>query len=170
MNVQVVNPHPPCSRYIASLQLALALALSLICALTLDRPVDAKAPPLATITISTEALAAPVFGAPVVTLLPAGAEVTLTGSAAPGYLEIEYDGEAVWVPIQHTMLGVRPGIDTAVTLTDLPLLDAPMREATVLAVVPEGQTVILTGASVDGYDAGSHNGVGGWLAERGLLR
>jgi hypothetical protein len=30
--------------------------------------------------------------------------------------------------------------------------------------------VILTGASVDGYDAAAHDGAGGWVDERDLSR
>jgi hypothetical protein len=67
-------------------------------------------------------------------------------------------------------LGQRPGIDTAVAVEDAPMLDAPMRDATTLAVVPEGDAVLLTGASVNGYDAASHEGVGGWINERLLAR
>jgi hypothetical protein len=33
-----------------------------------------------------------------------------------------------------------------------------------------GEAVILTGAHVDGYDAASHDGTGGWLDERDLSR
>lgn len=130
----------------------------------------AKAPPLATVTLPADVLAEPALGADVLAVLPAGAEVELTGSAAPGYIQIYYDDDPAWVPAQYLSLSQRPGIDTAVAVDDLPLLDAPMADATVLSVVPEGETVILTGASLDGYDAASHEGVGGWLEERGLAR
>jgi len=32
-----------------------------------------------------------------------------------------------------------------------------------LTIVPAGNTVILTGAQVDAYLAGSYEGIGGWL-------
>ena len=129
-----------------------------------------KAPPHATTILPVDALVAPELTAPVLTDLPADTELTLTGNASPGYLEIEYDGGTAWVPAQYLSLGVHPGIDTAVAMEDLPLLAAPMPDADVLSIVPEGDTVILTGASLDGYDAASHAGVGGWLKERGLAR
>ena len=56
------------------------------------------------------------------------------------------------------------------TVADTPLLDAPMRDASVLEIFLEGQAVILTGASVDGYDAAAHEGTGGWIDERDLSR
>lgn len=143
----------------------LALAVA-----TTGNDASAKAPPLATAVFDTEGLAAPEFGAAQVTVIPRGAELELTGAAAPGFLAVYYDGEAVWVPAQYLSLGVRAGIDTAVAIEDTPLLEAPMREATIVETVPEGQTVILTGASVDGYDAASHEGAGGWILEQALSR
>jgi hypothetical protein len=45
-----------------------------------------------------------------------------------------------------------------------------MPDASVLQVILEGQAVILTGASVDGYDAAAHDGTGGWIDKRDLSR
>jgi hypothetical protein len=130
----------------------------------------AKAPPLATIVLETEALAAPDHEATPIAVIPAGVEVELTGEAAPGFLGVYYDGQVVFVPAQYLSLGVRPGIDTAVATEDTPLLDAPRRDADVQVIVPEDQTVILTGATVDGYDAASYDGAGGWINGRTLAR
>ena len=149
---------------------ALAVVLLALAGVTTRNDASAKAPPLATTVFDTEALAAPEYGAAPVTVIPRGAELELTGAAAPGFLAVYYDGQAVWVPAQYLSLGVRAGVDTAVAIEDTPLLDAPMREATIVETVLEGQTVILTGASVDGYDAASHEGAGGWILERALSR
>jgi hypothetical protein len=48
------------------------------------------------------------------------------------------------------------------------MLDAPMPDAHVLTVVPEGEAVILTGATLDGYDAASYDLTGGWIDRRNL--
>jgi hypothetical protein len=96
--------------------------------------------------------------------------VELTGNAAPGFLGVLYDGQEVFVPAQYLTLGMRPGIDTAVTVEDAPLRDAPLRDANVRLTIPDGQTVILTGATVDGYDAASYEGTGGWIDRRSLAR
>jgi hypothetical protein len=131
---------------------------------------SAKAPPLATAVFDAEALAAPDYDAAPVAVIPQGAEVELTGDVAPGFLAVYYDGESVWVPAQYLSIGDRPGVDTGVTVVDTPLLDAPMRDASVLEIILEGQAVILTGASVDGYDAAAHDGTGGWVDERDLTQ
>jgi hypothetical protein len=120
--------------------------------------------------LGTEALAAPEFEAAPVAVIPQGAEVELAGDVAGGFLGVYYDGEAVWVPAQYLSIGDRPGIDTSVTVGDTPLLDAPMRDASVLKIILKGQAVILTGASVNGYDAAEHDGAGDWIAERDLSR
>jgi hypothetical protein len=153
-------------------QLVGALALLLVVAVfaPIAQTASAKAPPLATTVLNAEALAAPDYNAAPVAVIPQGAEVELTGEAAPGFLSVYYDGAVVWVPAQYLSLGVRPGIDTAMTVADTPLLDAPMRDASVLEIILEGEAVILTGASVDGYDAASHDGAGGWIDERDLSR
>jgi hypothetical protein len=152
---------------------ALATAALVFLAVALSPMTDeaaAKAPPLATTLFEADVLAAPAMDAAVIAVAPAGTEIELTGEAAPGYLGVYYGGEPAWVPVQYLALGVRPGVDTAVAVTDTPLLDAPMRDARTLATVPEGDAVILTGASLDGYDAASHEGVGGWIDEQDLTR
>jgi hypothetical protein len=145
-----------------------ALVFSALPALAHDA--SAKAPPLATTVLATEILATPAIDAPAIGSVSQGTELELTGSAAPGFLAVYYDGEVGWVPAQYLSLGQRPGIDTAVTTEDAALREAPMRDAATLGTVPEGETVILTGASVDGYDAASHEGIGGWINERQLAR
>lgn len=154
------------------LRIALLTGLALLLA-TLATPtpdVSAKAPPLATTVLEVSAFAAPDYDAAVVAVLPADAEVELTGNVAPGFLGVLYDGQQVFVPAQYLSLGMRPGIDTATTVEDAPLLEAPLRDADVRVTIPEGQTVILTGATVDGYDAASYDGAGGWLDRRRVAR
>ena len=43
-----------------------------------------------------------------------------------------------------------------------------MPDASVREMILEGQTVTLTGAGVDGYDAAAHDGSGGWIDARDL--
>ena len=148
--------------------LALALLFSIYAPVSHDAL--ANAPPLATTVLDAKALAAPGYDAAPVTVIPQGTEVELTGEAAPGFLGVNNDGEAVWVPAQYLALGDRPGIDTGVTVMDTPLLEAPMPDASVREIVREGQSVILTGAIVGGYDAAAHDGSSGWIDERDLLR
>lgn len=160
----------PLSDYGFRVLCALALAFVVGVASPVAREASAKAPPLATTVLDTEALTEPGYDAAPAVVIPQGTEVVLTGEAAPGFLAVYYDGEAVWVPAQHLSLGDQPGIDTAVTALDTPLLNAPMPDASVLEIILEGQAVILTGATVDGYDAAAHDGTGGWINERDLSR
>jgi hypothetical protein len=167
------------TRFVLSIRSVAHSGLRLFGALTLlviaviaptAQDASAKAPPLTTTVLNADALAAPDYDAARVAVIPQGAEVELTGEAAPGFLGVYYDGQVVWVPAQYLSLGVRPGIGTGVTIADTPLLDAPMRDASVLEIIIEGEAVILTGANVDGYDAASHDGAGGWIDDRDLSR
>jgi hypothetical protein len=178
MSIQGV--HPLVARFVlpirslahGGLRLFGALALLLVGAVCapIAQDASAKAPPLATTVLNAEALATPDYDAARVAVVPQGAEVELTGEAAPGFLGVYYDGQVVWVPAQYLSLGVRPGIDTAVIAADTPLLEAPMREAAALEIILEGEAVILTGATIDGYDAAAYDGAGGWIDERDLVR
>jgi len=54
-------------------------------------------------------------------------------------------------------------IDTALVVLDASLRAAPNNDGAILGAVQAGSTVILTGASIDGYLAASFDGTGGWL-------
>ena len=148
----------------------LAMAIAVAALAPVADSVSANAPPVAKTVRCTQAPLAPGYDAGPVAVDPRGAEVELTGEVAPGFLGVYYDGRAVWVPAQYLTLGARPGIDTKVSVTDTPLLGAPMRGASVLEIIQEGQAVVLTEASVDGFDAVSYDGAGGWINERDLSR
>jgi len=163
----LVHPLP---RYGLRLLFALALASVVGVFAPVAHDASAKAPPLAMTVLDTEALTEPGYDAASTVVIPQATEVELTGEAAPGFLAVYYDGEAVWVPAEHLSLGNQPGIDTSVTLMDTPLLDAPMPDALVLEIILKEQAVILTGADVGGYDAAAHDGTAGWIDERDLLQ
>lgn len=130
----------------------------------------ARAAPLATAVFDAEIYATPDWTSAPIGVLPAGSEVQLSGGAAPGFIGLLFGNGEAWVAAQYLAIGDRPGIDTAVALVDTPLLDAPMRDANVVANVPEGSGLILTGASVGGYDAASHDGAGGWVNGRDIAQ
>lgn len=157
---------------IASRGLTVALALSLfgLAGASHDQSALAKAPPLATMVVNGAVYAAPdIMDLPIGTIA-ADTQVELTGEAAPGFLAVYYGETVAWVPAQFLSISDRPGIDTAVTLIDTPLLEAPIRDAGVVVTIPQDSTVILTGASVNGYDAASHDGSGGWINDRHIAR
>lgn len=130
----------------------------------------AKAPPHATAYVPVTLMTAPTNDADTVGEVPAGTVLELTGEAAPDFIEVVFGDGVAWAPAHDLSLGVSPGIDTAVTSAQTPLLEAPMPDAGVVALVPGGETVILTGAQVDGYDAASHEQAGGWIDAMDLLR
>lgn len=149
---------------LASVLAAVAIAPSVI------RPVPAvaEAPGLATVVSDTPLLAEPDPDAAMLTTVAAGSEVVLSGAAALGYLEVTADGRTGWVPAQDLTVGGQAGIPVADADEPTPILAAPVPDAEVLATIPAGGVVILTGANVGGYVAGSYEGTGGWISEVAL--
>jgi hypothetical protein len=146
--------------------------IALVCALGLGREQDvaAKAPPHATSIVTTGVFSTPdLTGDQIGTVAP-GAELELTGNAAPGFLGVVYGEGEAWIPSTNLTTGVRPGVDTAIAVVETALTDAPIRESGIVSYVPEGESVILTGASVDGFYAASYNGTGGWISGRDIAR
>ena len=151
-------------------RLAGILAFVVLGYATISPEAAAKAPPHATAYVPVTLLTAPSYDAEVVGVVPADTELELTGEAAPGFIEVIYGDGVAWAPADDLTLGVAPGIDTAVTAEETPLLEAPMPGSGVVSMVPGGETVILTGAHVDGYDAASHDRAGGWIDAMDLVR
>ena len=139
---------------------ALAIVLALILGALLGGPAAlAHGPALATTTANVALYEAPSADAPVVAELPAGTEIELTGAAEGDFLEAAYDGQLGWTRVDR-LDGM---IDTAPVVADASLRAAPNNEGAILGAVHAGSTVILTGASVDGFLAASFDGTGGWL-------
>jgi len=119
----------------------------------------AHAPGLATTTSDITLHEAPSADSPVLTQLPVGTEVELTGAAEGEFLEVTVAGQVGWTSV-HSLDGM---IDTAPVILDASLRAAPTADGEILGAVQAGSTVILTGASVDGFLAASFAGTGGWL-------
>jgi hypothetical protein len=139
---------------------ALAIVLALILGALLGGPAAlAHAPALATTTAAVALHETPSADAPVLAELPAGTEIELTGAAEGDFLEATFDGQRGWTRVDR----LDGKIDTAPVLVDASLRAAPNNEGAILGAVRAGSTVILTGASVDGFLAASFDGTGGWL-------
>ena len=139
---------------------ALAIALALIFGALLASPAAlAHAPALETTTANVALYEAPSADAPVLAELPAGTEIELTGAAEGDFLEATFDGQRGWTRVDS----LDGKIDTAPVVLDASLRAAPSDDGKVLGAVEAGSTVILTGASVDGFLAASFDGTGGWL-------
>jgi hypothetical protein len=138
----------------------LAIALVLVLGMLFGAPVAfAHAPGLATTTADVALFEAPGASAPVLRRLPAGTEVELTGAAEGEFLEVTLAGQVGWMSVD-SLDGM---IDTAPVILDASLRAAPTADGEILGAVQAGSTVILTGASVDGFLAASFAGTGGWL-------
>lgn len=146
----------------------IVLTLGLLVALSgplAIQPALASAPPLATVTTSADLFATSDPASPVLTRLVAGAEVTLTGTAAGDLLEIiagDYHG---WIGVDDLDDG---RFDTAQLALDANLHGSARADGEILQQVPFGSTVTLTGASLDGYLAATYGGVGGWISAGAL--
>jgi hypothetical protein len=139
---------------------ALAIVLVLILGTLLAAPAAlAHAPALATTTANVALYEVPSADAPVLAELPAGTEIELTGAAEGDFLEATFDSQLGWTRVE-TLDGM---IDTAPVVVDASLRAAPNNDGAILGAVQAGSTVILTGASVDGFLAASFHGTGGWL-------
>jgi hypothetical protein len=138
----------------------LVIVLALLLGVLLAAPAAlAHAPALATTTATAALYEDPSGEAVVLADLPAGTEIALTGAAEGEFLEATVDGQRGWTRVD-TLDGM---IDTALVVVDASLRAAPNPDGAILAAVPAGSTVILTGAAVDGFLAAAVDGTGGWL-------
>ncbi len=128
----------------------------------------AEAPALAIVAIDTPLLIAPQADAQVIRSLQAGDQVELTGGTAIGFLAVIFRGDRGWVAASDLAVSGNVGIPLAEATNGARILAAPMRDAAVLGRVPPGGVVLLTGANVGNFVAGSYDGVGGWIEESDL--
>jgi hypothetical protein len=134
--------------------------LALILGALLAAPIAlAHAPALVTTTANVALYEAPSADAPVLAELAIGTEIELTGAAEGDFLEVTFEGQRGWTRVDR----LEGTIDTAPVVVDASLLAAPNNDGAILGAVQAGSTVILTGASVDGFLAASFDGTGGWL-------
>jgi hypothetical protein len=151
---------------VRAISAVLALALALL-ALPAQGAL-ADAPPLAIVPYEVQATNTPSPDSRVVADIPADTQVELTSRAAPGFIEIDWNGQTAWIPAQYLEVSNKIGIDVATAATDLTILTAPNPSGDPRGTVPAGETMILTGARVDGYVAMSYDGTGGWVPASGV--
>ena len=112
----------------------------------------------------------------VITLIPTGSTVTLTGNLSGQFAEISFGDATGWVEAELLLEGVSgtvtptPVAATLRTLEDdVNLRDAPSTDANVIAVLPKGGTVNVTGDVNDSFaEVTSARGTG-WVAAQFLL-
>jgi hypothetical protein len=140
--------------------LALALLVGLGSFAALPATVVAHAAGIAVAELTQPLWEAPSVESAVLTELPAGAEMELTGHASGEFVEVVAGDLTGWVEVGMIHAGQ---IKTATTTALTPITAEPSADGRLLALVPAGDTVILTGAAVDEFLAGSYDGTGGWL-------
>lgn len=148
-----------------------AIALSAVIGQTLPlavATVGAEAPALATVRYDAPLLEAPDSGSDIIRMVSEGTDVEITGHNAIGYLMVIADGETGWMSADSLTISGAGPVSTAASPNGASIFSAPLPDASVLGEVPAGGVVIVTGAHVDIYVAGSYDGVGGWMIESDL--
>lgn len=108
---------------------------------------------------------------PVVTVLPAGSMVTLTGQNVNGFLSVTYEGYSGWAYSSYLNVGGTtppppPPVPeaTVTTTTELNLRTGPGTSFAVIQVIPAVSRLILTGQTANGFSSVSYNGRTGWAS------
>lgn len=104
----------------------------------------------------------------VVTEMPAGTAMSITGGEQQGYVPVEVDGQYGWVSAEWIQRGAvsleqtaeTPG--TATAIGPVELRSDPSNQSGVLATIPTVATVGLTGEAQDGYLGVTFDGQQGW--------
>jgi len=104
----------------------------------------------------------------IVTEMPAGTAMTVTGGEQEGYVPVEVDGQYGWVGAEWVERGAvslqqtaeAPG--TATVISQVELRSDPSSQGSVLSTIPTVATVELTGEAQDGYLGVTFDGQQGW--------
>jgi uncharacterized protein YraI len=148
-----------------NLCLAAALLISGIAEFAVA-PARAKAASVATTTASLNLRTGPSLNHGVITTMPFGAGVSVTGDRSAGFYPVVYEGTEGWAYGDYLDMGGGGGgsgaTGSAVVTSALNLRAGPTTSDAVLAVMPTGAAVTLTGDSANGFLSLSFNGVDGW--------
>ncbi len=100
----------------------------------------------------------------VIVVIPANSHMMLTGPNVTGFSPVSFNGRAGWVSAAYlTIDGTIPEpTSSATTTSDLNLRSGPATSYAVLIVIPNGQTLTLTGQTSNGFHSVSWNGYSGW--------
>ena len=115
-----------------------------------------------TVTETVTLRSAPAWDAAVVTMIPAGEAVELSGEDGDGFVAATWEGSSGWIDASYVVGQGETAEQVAtsgddltgvvVTATDaLNLLAEPSRAGAVITVVPIGSELLLTGNRETGY-------------------
>lgn len=137
---------------------------------TPSRPVPAPAPPVTNVKGNarvTEALnlrSQANTSSAILTTMPAGANITLTGDVSGLFYKVKYNNHTGWAHkdwIKQTESTVTP-TKTARVLEAVNLREGPATEYKRILVLQAGVTVTVTGQQSNGFHSVSYNGKSGW--------
>jgi uncharacterized protein YraI len=104
--------------------------------------------------------------------VPPGSRLEVTGAEQGGYLPVLFAGQNGWVlsefvtldsPAPAASAPTTTGATTAVTTDVVNLRTGPGRDQSVLQTVPAGTALTLTGTASGGYLGVVYNGTSGWM-------
>jgi uncharacterized protein YraI len=99
----------------------------------------------------------------VITVIPDGAQVELTGSTSNGFSQVIYQGTTGWASSQYLTGGGSSSGDTATVFDgELNLRASASTSASVLLVLPDGATVTVDGPEQNGFLPVTYRGTSGW--------
>ena len=143
-------------------------------------PQPARAAIAATTTTGLNLRAGPSLADWVILVMPAGSGVTVTGEAQNGFHPVAYGNATGWAygaylswgdwspdpapaPATSAAAGVAAApTGTAATTTALNLRSGPSTADAIVAVMPWGAGVTLTGQGANGFVSVNYNGMPGW--------
>ncbi len=122
----------------------------------------------ATVTADLNLRSGPGTGYSVITVMPSGSTVTLTGDRSNGFAAVDYKGTKGWAFETYLSSGTSsppPATNTATVTDALNLRSGPGTSYSVLLVMPAGSTVTLTGNRSNGFVSVDYKGTKGWASE-----
>jgi uncharacterized protein YraI len=129
------------------------------------RPAKQSSPARKTATVLEELnlRAGPSTSDDILDVMPAGTTVTVSGGEQGGFLPVSVGGKSGWAYALYLSASGKPLADpSASVLEDLNLRDGPSANDSILAVMPAGAKVTLTGNGRNGFVSVSYGGTDGW--------
>src|SRR4051794_31429322 len=122
----------------------------------------------ATTTSALNLRSGPSTGYSVITVMPSGAEVGITGDRQAGFYPVRFGGDDGWASADYLALGNDGGTPSetgnAVTTSALNLRSGPGTSYTVILVMPSGASVDLLGSASNGFLEVAYQGTEGWAS------
>jgi uncharacterized protein YraI len=127
-------------------------------------PARAKSASSAVTTSALNLRTGPSLNEDVLLVIPEGASVDITGSARRGFYPVAYQGTEGWSHSDYLDFGGSSSASSgaASILSDLNLRAGPSTSEIVLAVMPTGASISLSGGSSNGFLKLIYNGQEGW--------